>query len=131
MATRYVVRGGWTPATPTRGPGRPGTPGNPSRGQCGTAALVLQDLLGGELLLPDVTEDGADPSFHCWNRLPDGCEVDLTRQQFRPGERVGPRRIVHRPPGPPRRGAQDYALLRARVLAALDGPSAGRLAADH
>jgi hypothetical protein len=39
-------------------------PGNPARGQCGTTALVVQDLLGGELILCEVHVDGAKIGHH-------------------------------------------------------------------
>ncbi len=96
----------------------PWSPDRPSRGQCGTTALVLHDLLGGELLVAQVTAGGGRQGWHTW-RLPDGTEVDLTREQFAPHELVGPPRTVARPPGPPGRCAQEYAVLRARVLARL------------
>lgn len=49
----------------------------PSLGQCAVTALVVQDYLGGELLRAEV--EGVS---HYWNRLPDGTEIDLTRDQF-------------------------------------------------
>lgn len=101
------------------------TPGNPARGQCGATALVLHDLLGGDLLLADVLlPDGTRQGVHWWNRLPGGEEADLTREQFAPHERVQAPRVVVRPPGPPRRNGAQYRALRAAVLAALDGGSA-------
>lgn len=99
------------------------SPGNPARGQCGATALVLHDLLGGDLLLAEVLlPDGSRQGVHWWNRLPDGCEVDLTREQFAPTEVVQEPRVVVRPPGLPRRGADQYLRLRAAVQAAL-GPA--------
>lgn len=53
------------------------TSSTPSLGQCAVTALVVQDELGGELLRAVV--DGVS---HYWNRLPDGSELDLTRDQF-------------------------------------------------
>lgn len=53
------------------------SPENPTHGQCAITALVVQDLLGGDLLKGKV--NGAD---HYWNRLPDSTEFDLTRDQF-------------------------------------------------
>jgi hypothetical protein len=98
------------------------TPQNPARGQCGVTALVLQDLLGGELLLAEVLlPGGSRQGVHWWNRLPDGREVDLTREQFAPHEVVQQPRVVARPPGPPTRGLQQYLRLRAAVAASL-GP---------
>lgn len=41
-----------------------GRPGDRSRGQCGTTALVLQDLLGGELLEAPVKVNGSTDGVH-------------------------------------------------------------------
>jgi hypothetical protein len=92
-------------------------PARPSRGQCGPTALVVHDLLGGDLLVSDVAVRGAVDGVHYWNRLPGGLCVDLTRDQFTPDEVVLPPRVVPRPglPGPERARAA-YLLLRARVL---------------
>jgi hypothetical protein len=96
------------------------TSADPARGQCGVSALVVHDLLGGELLLAEVlSHDGSRQGVHWWNRLPAGEEVDLTREQFRSGERVQEPRVVERPPGPPRRWAAQYVRLRDRVHRAL------------
>jgi hypothetical protein len=93
---------------------------NPSRGQCGPTALVLNDLLGGDLCVAEVRlPDGTQQGFHWWNRLA-GVDVDLTREQFGPDELVEEPHVLPRPPGPPKRGEAQYLLLRARVLAALD-----------
>ncbi|ANY09845.1 YunG family protein [Pseudonocardia sp. HH130630-07] len=101
-------------------------PAVPARGQCGATALVLHDLFGGELLLAEVwLADGRLQGYHWWNRLPGGAEVDLTREQFAPGETVQPPRPVPRPPGPPRRCAAQYALLRRRVRARLGAGGRG------
>jgi hypothetical protein len=93
--------------------------GNPARGQCGVTALVLQDLLGGDLMLAEVHRDGRRTGMHWWNRLSSGIELDLTRDQFHAGEIVGPARRITRPPGSVRRGQAQYELLRHRVLARL------------
>jgi hypothetical protein len=94
------------------------TPANPARGQCGATALIVHDLLGGELLQAEVLRpDGSWQGVHWWNRLPDGTEVDLTREQFAPGEVVQAPWVVERPPGPPRRavpGAPGARVRRAR-----------------
>src|SRR3954462_7997877 len=67
---------------------------NPARGQCGVTALVVQDLLGGELLIAEVHHaDGRRQGVHYWNRI-DGAEIDLPREQFRSGEVIGPPRVV-------------------------------------
>ncbi len=91
-------------------------PQNPARGQCGVTALVLQDLLGGDLVLAEVQHhDGTRQGVHYWNRL-GVVEVDLTREQFTDGERIGCGQIVPRPAGSPRRCREQYDILRARVV---------------
>lgn len=92
---------------------------NPSRGQCGVTTLVLHDLLGGELLLGSVTLAGRQTGVHWWLRLAGGVELDLTREQFHPGEVVSEGEVVVRPDGPPGRCREQYELLRQRVFAAL------------
>jgi hypothetical protein len=62
---------------------------NPSRGQCDITALVVNDLVGGELLGASVYLDGQRVEGHMWNRLPGGVELDLTRDQFKHGEVLG------------------------------------------
>lgn len=95
---------------------------NPARGQCGPTALTVHDLLGGALLVAEVWgPDGRWLGYHWWNRLPDGRELDLTREQFGPDELVQQPREVDRPPGRPRRCAAQYELLRGRVSAAIGG----------
>ncbi len=119
-----AVRAAWCPQTCDDVDLADRTPGNPARGQCGATALVLHDLLGGDLLLAEVLlPDGSRQGVHWWNRLPDGREVDLTREQFAPHEVVQEPRVVVRPPGLPRRDREQYLALRAAVLGAL-GPTA-------
>lgn len=94
---------------------------NPARGQCGSTALVLHDLLGGQLLVADVLHpDGSRQGVHYWNRLPGRVEVDLTRVQFAATEVVQEPRVVQRPRVLPHRGVAQYVLLRERVAAALE-----------
>jgi hypothetical protein len=113
-----AVRAAWDAAT-CDPDDLPWDPAVPERGQCGPTALVLQDLLGGRLLLAEVTVAGEPRGFHWWNLLPSGLQVDLTRDQFRPDEEVGPPEEVVRPEGPPVRCREQYELLSARVRAAL------------
>ncbi|GLF99538.1 YunG family protein [Streptomyces yaizuensis] len=101
-------------------------PGNPARGHCDITALIVNDVLGGDLVVGEVyLADGAQRGFHWWNRLASGVELDLTREQFQQGQTIGAERVVVRPPGPlPRRWAE-YLLLRERVgehLGALPEP---------
>jgi hypothetical protein len=96
---------------------------NASRGQCGCTALTIHDLLGGELLIAEVLRtDGSRQGVHYWNLLPDGTEVDLTREQFDRNEVVQEPRIIRRPAGLPKRGAQQYLTMKHRVLTALGIP---------
>lgn len=78
-----AIRGAWCVWTsdPVDQPGW--SESNPASGQCASTALVVQDLLGGELLVADVKGDGGAPQgVHYWNRLAGGIELDLTREQF-------------------------------------------------
>ncbi|MGY1436793.1 YunG family protein [Streptomyces reniochalinae] len=102
-----LARAGWSPA-------------NPSWGQCDVTALVVHDLLGGELMCGEVyAANGEQQGFHWWNRLPGGREIDLTRDQFRAGQVVTEGVTVPRPVGRPLRRAAEYTLLRGRVRARL------------
>lgn len=75
------------------------SPQNPARGQCAVTALIVQELVGGELLLADVhNHDGSRQGVHFWNRLAGGLEVDLTREQFLPTEVVQTPKVVERAP---------------------------------
>lgn len=86
---------------------------NPSLGQCAVTSLLVQDFCGGELLR--TTIQGVS---HYFNRLPDGTEIDLTRQQF------GDNQELDVPAEPRDRDyvlsygptAERYARLRERVL---------------
>lgn len=120
---RPVVRAAWGPDTCEPDTSQDWGPDNPARAQCGVTALVVQDLLGGDLIHGEVHVDGAKVGNHYWNRLPDGAETDLTADQFLPGEEVVGGQVVVRPPEGPRRMREQYALLRERVLAALAEPA--------
>jgi hypothetical protein len=93
---------------------------NPSRGQCGSTALTIHDLLGGELLIAEVIRsDGSRQGVHYWNLLPDRTELDLTRDQFADNEVIQHPRILRRPAGLPNRCAEQYLTMRHRVFDAL------------
>ncbi|MFD7977035.1 hypothetical protein [Streptomyces sp. NPDC059071] len=98
---------------------------NPAWGHCDITALVVNDLLGGDLVVGEVYRDGAQRGYHWWNRLPSGIELDLTREQFRDGQVVTAARLVERPPGPLPRRWEEYLLLRERVAAHLGGALPG------
>jgi hypothetical protein len=69
---------------------------NPAWGQCAVTALLIQESFGGILLVSMV--GGIQ---HYWNRLPNGREIDLTRQQF--GVNVSP-------DCPPESASREYVL---------------------
>jgi hypothetical protein len=90
---------------------------NPARGQCAVTALVIRELLGGEILVANVLRNGARVDRHAWNRLPSGLTIDLTREQFLRGEQFGEPRVeepilTHRHP-------ERLATLRERVRSRL------------
>lgn len=94
----------------------------PSRGQCAATALVVRDLLGGELLEAEVHfPDGRRQGFHYWNRLSD-VDLDLTGDQFNDDELVQVPRVVEGPPAVSWIVDDQYERLRARVYAALELP---------
>jgi hypothetical protein len=91
--TRYVtlseleeaIRASWSAETSDRP--ESWTPENPAYQQCDVTARVVRDYLGGEILVAGVVLDGQRVDRHAWNRLPSGLVIDLTREQFRDGER--------------------------------------------
>jgi hypothetical protein len=93
-----------------------GRPGDAARGQCGATALVVQDFLGGDLIVGDVLVGSERLGVHYWNRLEDGETLDLTAGQFVDGEVVTDARTIHRPQGLPTHGAEAYLRLRERVV---------------
>lgn len=89
------------------------SPTNPARGQCAVTALVIRELLGGDILVANVLRAGVRVDRHAWNRLPSGLTVDLTREQFLRGEQFGEPQVeepilTHRHP-------ERLATLRERV----------------
>ena len=97
----------------------PWTSDNPAWGHCDVTALVIHDLLGGDVLMGEVHLDGEQRGYHAWNRLTSGLEVDLTREQFRQGQVVTAGEVVARPAGRPVRRQAEYELFRGRVMARL------------
>ncbi|WP_327152755.1 alpha/beta hydrolase [Streptomyces yangpuensis] len=121
-----AIRAGWSVETsePADISRVPWTPENPAWGQCDITALLVQDLVGGDLVLGEVFHEGRQEGYHWWNLLPGGIRVDLTREQFRRGEVVTPGRVVKRPGGRLKRRWEEYQLLRQRVTDKL-GPLPG------
>ncbi|MFH8520097.1 hypothetical protein ACH4CE_34450 [Streptomyces gelaticus] len=113
-----AIRNGWGADTTTPEHRPDWTPANPARDQCGVTALVVHDLLGGDLIRGEVHVDGERVDYHWWNRLGMGIEVDLTREQFGPEERVVGGDVIVRPPEIVRL-REEYELLRSRVAAEL------------
>jgi hypothetical protein len=58
---------------------------NPARGQCAVTAMLVRELLGGEILIANVLRDGRRVERHAWNLLPSGLALDLTTSQFEDG----------------------------------------------
>lgn len=115
-----AVRSSWSADTCTPAHRPHWNTDNPARDQCGVTAMVLNDLLGGELIRGEVHVDGQRVDYHWWNRLGLGVEIDLTREQFGPDEIVVGGDVIVRPPQFVRL-REEYELLRDRVLEAL-GP---------
>jgi hypothetical protein len=111
-----AVRDSWGADTSTPEFRSQWSPDNPRRDRCGVTALVINDLLGGDLVRGEVHVDGERVDFHWWNRLGLGVEVDLTREQFRPEEIVVDGVVIARPPTI-HRLCEEYELLRERVSA--------------
>ncbi|HEY5318492.1 MAG TPA: hypothetical protein VIJ20_10955 [Solirubrobacteraceae bacterium] len=118
-----LVRSCWSLETCDPADAADWSPEEPSRGQCGVTALVLQDLLGGELLLAEVRrEDGSRQGLHYWNRLGGGVEIDLTRDQFSCGEVIGEPQVIPRPADiTSGRMAGQYRVLAERVTRRVSG----------
>jgi hypothetical protein len=93
------------------------TPENPALGQCGVTALLVRELLGGEILVAHVVLDGRRTERHAWNRLPSGLTLDLSREQFRDGQQLTTPRVEE--PVVTQQRPERYALLRERVRAKL------------
>ncbi|MEU9298485.1 hypothetical protein [Streptomyces sp. NPDC048266] len=116
-----AVRSSWSAETCTPEFRSRWTVDNPARDQCGVTAMVLNDLLGGELIRGEVHVNGERVDYHWWNRLGVGIEIDLTREQFGPEEIVTGGTVIPRPPVTEwRRLREEYELLRDRVVEKLN-----------
>jgi ADP-ribose pyrophosphatase YjhB (NUDIX family) len=121
-ALQQAIRAGWCVWTSDPVDQRRWSEANPAWGQCASTALVVQDLVGGALMMAEVHgAEGTPAGVHYWNRLLGGLELDLTREQFRDGELVGEPREVPRPSDVARgRLPGQYRLLSLRVVRQLD-----------
>jgi hypothetical protein len=90
------------------------SPDNPARNHCDETALLVRELLGGEILIANVVRDGRRLERHAWNRLPSGISIDLTRSQFRDGEEFSTPEIAE--PLRLQRDRGRYELFASRVL---------------
>ncbi|OEV08363.1 YunG family protein [Streptomyces nanshensis] len=116
-----ALRSSWSAETCTPEFRSRWTEDNPARDQCGVTAMVLNDLLGGELIRGEVHVNGKQVDFHWWNRLGMGIEIDLTREQFGPEETVTSGVVIPRPPVTEwRRLREEYELLHERVMEKLN-----------
>ncbi|MER5891871.1 hypothetical protein [Streptomyces sp. NPDC001876] len=115
-----AIRSSWDADTTTPEHRPRWDPDNPARDQCGVTALVVNDLLGGELIRGEVMVGGEQADFHWWNRLGLGIEIDLTREQFGPHEVVTGGTVIDRPAEIVRL-REEYETLRGRVLERLRG----------
>lgn len=80
---RSLLRKAWSKET-TNDPHN-WTPENPAWGQCVPTALVAQDFFGGKILqtIVRIKKENHPPEVsHFWNRLPDGREIDFTKEQL-------------------------------------------------
>lgn len=68
---REVLKKSWSIHSSTKW-----TPANPAKGQCGVTALVVQDLLGGEIRKTLLSE-----GWHYYNEI-SGKRMDFTDSQF-------------------------------------------------
>lgn len=115
-----AIRSSWDADTTTPEHRPRWDPDNPARDQCGVTALVVNDLLGGELIRGEVRVDGERVDYHWWNGLGLGIEIDLTREQFGPHEVVSGGTVIDRPAEIVRL-REEYETLRGRVLERLRG----------
>lgn len=120
-----AIRSSWSPETCDPTDVALWSPSNPARGQCAVTALVVHDLIGGQLLEAEVLHpDGAPQGFHYWNRLA-GLDVDLTREQFTSEELVQEPRIIDRHLPTQWLAHSQYLILRDRVHQLLKLPLPG------
>jgi hypothetical protein len=117
------------------GAGDSGLSGMPV-GQCAVTALLVQDLLGGEIVRAeiaryDLRDDGSCAvESHYWNRIPGMGDIDLTRAQYPsaeqcphpapvipPGDAVPRSRLMEGERAVRARTPERYALLKQRYEA--------------
>lgn len=83
------------------------SPENPALNQCAVTALVVQDLVGGELVRSRVDDDNGLSVSHYFNRH-SAADIDLTWSQF--DDSGSPMRITEQPVPAGFSSARDYVL---------------------
>lgn len=67
-------------------------PKNLSANQCRVTSAVVQNLLGGKILYAVIKKRPF--VSHFWNRLPNGKEIDFTREQFSKSIKIPKGRVI-------------------------------------
>jgi len=116
------TRASWAPDT--AGPGTDVQERGKPHGQCAVTALLVHELIGGEILRCEIKDSrGVVYGSHYWNLVPGVGEIDLTREQFPrdyplPRGEVVPRsRLTDGPRAVAAMTCERYAVLRERVRA--------------
>lgn len=68
----------------------------PQDWRCAVAALYIQKEYGGDIIATDVSIAGGQAIGHVYNRLADGREIDLTRDQFPEGTHIPSGEVVEK-----------------------------------
>jgi len=85
-----------------------------SAGHCRVVSLIAQDFLGGEIMYSYVR--GNSKWDHYWNKLPNGKEIDLTKDQFPKNIKfIKPKIISRKKALSSKRTQKGYEILKKRV----------------
>tara|TARA_B100002003_G_C13629173_1_gene322005 strand:+ start:85 stop:462 length:378 start_codon:yes stop_codon:yes gene_type:complete len=90
-----------------------------SAGHCRVVSLIVQDFMGGEIMYSYIR---GNPKWdHYWNKLPNGKEVDLTKDQFPKNIKfVKPKIISRKEALSSKRTQTGYEILKKRVKKILE-----------
>jgi len=90
-----------------------------SAGHCRVVSLIVQDYFGGEIIYSYVK--GNKKWDHYWNKLPNGKEIDLTKDQFPKNIKfVKPKIITRKQVLKSERTKKGYTLLKTKVRRKLE-----------